>query len=168
MDILEILGKVGFDTKVFLFNLINFIIVAAILRKFFFRKIMNTIEARQQLIEEGIQNAQAAKADLAMSEQKGEEIIKKAKLEANEVVKAAVESGNDAAAKIKQQAELDAEATRAKAKQQAAAEKEQMLSDFKQDAADLVISATEKLLGSRDVKADEAKRILNSVELKQE
>lgn len=168
MDILEILGKIGFEWKVFLFNLVNFIIVALLLQKFFFKKVMGTIEARQQLIAQGVQNAEAAKSELAMSEQKGEEIIKAAKQEANEVVKQAVESANEAASKIKQANEAELEAMRAKAKEQQVKEREQMLADFKQEAADLVVLATEKLLQSRQVKADEAKQIINSLELNKE
>ena len=49
--LLETLGKVGFDWRMALFSFINFILVFWLLKKLFFKKILNIIEERQESIK---------------------------------------------------------------------------------------------------------------------
>jgi F-type H+-transporting ATPase subunit b len=164
MDIIDILGRVGFDSKIFIFNLINFFIVAALLQKFFFKKVIATIEERQRLITEGIQNAEIAKSDLAASEQKGDEIIKQAKSKANEIVKQANDDAQVTASDVKQQAEVEAGEIKERAKKQAEQEKQKMMSEFSKEASGLVVMATEKLLNEKPQDGTDSKNINKYIE----
>jgi F-type H+-transporting ATPase subunit b len=167
MDILEILGKVGFDTRVFLFNLINFAIIAALLWKFFFSKMIKNIETRQQEIEQGLQDAEAAKSELAMAKQKGDELINEAKKEANGIVRESVETAKTAASKVRAEADAEIDKLREKSKAQIAEERERMISEFKSEASDLVVLATRKLLGEKEGKTDpkDAEKVLSGLTL---
>ncbi len=169
MDILEILGRIGFDWRVFVFNLFNFLVIALLVRRFFFKKIMETIAERQRLINEGLQNAEMAKAELASSQRKGEEIIQQAKSEGNTLVKDSVTRAEAAALQIHSEAEAKAVQTHEKAKQQAVQERGQMFSDFKKEAADLVVLATEKLLNKKSsskAQTEDVESLIQSMELK--
>lgn len=168
MDILEILGKIGFDTRVFLFNLINFVIVALILWKFFFKKMVATMEQRQKELAEGFENAEKAKNELAMSNQRAKEIISDAKSEANQIVKQAVDKAKEAEVKLKQSAEEEVVQLKSKAQEQIKQERAKMLDDFKSEATDLVLLATQKLVSqsSDSASKEDVKKYLDSINLK--
>lgn len=148
MDILEVLGRIGFDWRVALFNIINFLIVAGLLYKFFFKKMWETMAERQRILTEGIENAERAKAELAMAEQKAAGIVKEAKGEANKIITASADEATKVASDIKANAEGEAAQLHERAKQTAEKEKAKMLSEFKQEAGELVVAATEKLVGT--------------------
>lgn len=83
---LEILGKIGFDWQVALANLVNFIIIFFVLRKFAWGPIQKVIKERQDKIDKGLEDAEKARTDLLMAEQVKTTKIKEAKEEANEIV----------------------------------------------------------------------------------
>jgi F-type H+-transporting ATPase subunit b len=86
MDILEVLGKIGFDWRVALVNLFNFLIVFLILKKFAFKPIENILERRRKKIEQGLKDAKKSRDILLQTEDLSEDIIKKAKNDANLIV----------------------------------------------------------------------------------
>ena len=75
---LEILGKIGFDWQVALANLINFFIVFLLLKKFFFKKIKETIRERRNKIEKGLEDAEKAAESLKSAEIEKDSIVKEA------------------------------------------------------------------------------------------
>lgn len=83
---LEVLGKIGFDWQVALANLVNFIIIFFLLRKFAWGPIQKVIAERQQKIEQGLEDAEKAKGDLVMAEEIKNKKIEEARLDANEII----------------------------------------------------------------------------------
>ncbi len=83
---LEILGKIGFDWQVALANLVNFLIIFFILRRFAWKPLKNVIEERQQKIVKGLEDAQKAATDLKMAEEIRKQKVEDAKLHANQIV----------------------------------------------------------------------------------
>jgi F0F1-type ATP synthase membrane subunit b/b' len=67
----EILGKIGFDWQVALANLVNFLIIVFLLKKFAFKPIAKIIQDRQNKINEGLENAKKA-AEEAMKNAKSD------------------------------------------------------------------------------------------------
>jgi len=165
MDIIGVLEKIGFDGRVFLFNLINFLIVAFLVKKFFFSKVMKVIEERKAVIEEGIVNAEKAKEELEKASESKQEIINQAKLEANQLIQNASETAKITAQNIKHEAELEAAKIREQAKEKARLEKEQMMEEFRNEASELVVLATQKMLAeSPDFdKSKEPKKMANEI-----
>lgn len=170
MNVLEILGQIGFDTKLFIFNLINFIIVGLILKKFFFGKIVSTIEERKRIINEGIENAQKAENDLNSSKMKANEIVTDAKREASLIIGKAADDGQVVANQLRVDAEKNITELHKRNKEQLAKEKDALMSDFKKDASDLVLMATEKLLQRQSkthLDKSDVEGILNTIEVKE-
>ncbi len=147
VDIIEILGKIGFDWRMALFSLINFLVVFFLLSKFFFKKISETLQTRQAEIQKGLEDAEKAKYDLAMANQKYDELVGNAKVKANEIVNAAIIDAKDVSNKIKTETELEIENMRAQAEKNLAKERGRMIEDVRKSASNLVVSATEKLIG---------------------
>src|SRR6266404_772993 len=59
----------GFDWKIFFSQVISFVIVALVLRRFAYKPILAVLEERRQRIAEGLLNAEKIKQQLAEAEQ---------------------------------------------------------------------------------------------------
>ena len=68
----------GFDLRLFLSQVISFVIVALVLRQFAYKPILDVLEERRQRIAEGLLNAEKIKQQLAEAEQRYAEILAKA------------------------------------------------------------------------------------------
>jgi len=83
--LLNILGNIGFDWKVALANLVNFLVIFWLLNKFIFSKIRVALDNRKKTIEQGVLDAEEAGAQLVMAEEKKKGILSDARMEANMV-----------------------------------------------------------------------------------
>jgi len=82
----EILSKIGFDYRVALANLINFLIVLWILQKFAFPKIQEVLSERQAKIRKGLRDAEEAKQAKIDAEKSAESTRDSAHTEARVIV----------------------------------------------------------------------------------
>jgi F-type H+-transporting ATPase subunit b len=142
---LEILGKIGFDWQVALANLINFALVFLVLNYLVFKPLKKVIRERQVKIDEGLENADKARAALVEASskkdnlirdayQESQDIISKAKEEKQKVIQSAEDEASQEASKIRQQANDEAEMILKKADQ-----------DLTQKATNLIIAGIEKV-----------------------
>ncbi len=145
--ILETLGKVGFEWKMALFNLINFLLVFYILKRLFFVPILKVIEDRKRMAEETEENFKKSEMDVAMARRNSEEILEDAKKQANSIIGQAVTESSVLAESMRQRAKEDVAGIVAQAKTTIAAEKEQMQYELRKETAELVVGAVEKVLG---------------------
>jgi F-type H+-transporting ATPase subunit b len=76
----------GFDVKIFLSQVISFIIVALVLKRFAYKPILAVLEERRQRIAEGLLNAEKIKQQLAEAEQRHAEILAKANAQAQKMI----------------------------------------------------------------------------------
>lgn len=153
---LEILGKIGFDWQVALANLINFLLVFWLLKRFAFGPIKKIIAERKEKIDQGLEDARRAATDRQMAEQLREETLMDAKKEANVIVSDASAKGKTFVESAKKEAEEERSSILAKAHADAEGVHAKMKGEFTTEAVDLVLSATEKLLKSSvDAKTNE-------------
>src|SRR6266481_6164018 len=82
----------GFDWKIFFSQVISFVIVALVLRRFAYKPILAVLEERRQRIAEGLLNAEKIKQQLAEAEQRHAEILAKANAQAQKMIDEARES----------------------------------------------------------------------------
>jgi F-type H+-transporting ATPase subunit b len=143
----ELLDTFGIEWPKFLAQLILFIIVYFVLKKFAFGPIIAMLEERRKRIEEGQLNAQKIKQQLAEAEQRHAEILAKAHAEAQRMIDEARESASHVADRKMQEAVLAAEQTIAKAQEASALEYERSMSALKRELGRLVIETTAKVTG---------------------
>jgi F-type H+-transporting ATPase subunit b len=164
--ILDTLGKVGFDWRMGLFNLINFFLVLWILKKFLFAPIVETITERQKKMTKGMENFTQSKSALQMAEQKAQGIIDDAKVERNKVLAQAQENAKASGVELKEKAKNEIDVLVQQAKKNIAIDKEEMREVLKKETLELVVLATEKILNEKmDDKKDETyiKNVLRSM-----
>ncbi len=85
--VLEILGKIGFDWQVALANLVNFLIIFFILKKFAFKPIQKILKERQDKISEGLIKAQEADIRLREVDEIAKGKLKQANLDSIAIIK---------------------------------------------------------------------------------
>src|ERR1044071_5702576 len=76
----------GFDLWIFLSQVISFVIVALLLKRFAYKPILGVLEERRQRIAEGLLNADKIKQQLAEAEQRNQEILAKGNSEAQKMI----------------------------------------------------------------------------------
>src|SRR5438067_7740352 len=88
----ETLETFGWNWQLFLSQVISFVIVALLLRRFAYKPILAVLEERRRKIEEGQLNAEKIKKELAEAEKRYQEIIAKADADAQKMIDEARES----------------------------------------------------------------------------
>ena len=137
----------GFDTKIFLSQVISFIIVALVLRRFAYKPILAVLEERRQRIAEGLLNAEKIKQQLAEAEQRHAEILAKANEQAQKMINDARESAATVGERKQQEAIAAAEQIIAKAQEASAIEREKVMAELKRELGRLVVDTTSKVTG---------------------
>ncbi len=144
--LLSILGKVGFDWQVALANLVNFLIIFFILKKFAFKPIGKIIKERQEKIQKGLDDAKQAEAALSVAHNTKEEIIKEAKDEARKIVTKGEVLGKSIVKDAEAKAILEKENILKQARLDAEKEKQNMEDIFNKESADIIASGVKSLV----------------------
>jgi F-type H+-transporting ATPase subunit b len=148
----------GFNTWLFLSQVISFAIVALLLRAFAYKPILKVLEERRQRIEEGQLNADKIKQQLAEAEQRHAEILAKANAQAQKMIDEARESAGFLSERKQQEAVATAEQIVAKAREASAIEHERTMADLKRELGRLVVETTAKVTG-KVLTTDDQKRL---------
>jgi F-type H+-transporting ATPase subunit b len=137
----------GWNPWLFLSQVISFVIVAALLRKFAYKPILNILDERRERIAEGLRNADKIKQQLAEAEQRHAEILAKANVEAQRMIDEARESAGHVAERKEQEAIAAAEQIMAKAREASVLEHERTMAELKRELGRLVVDTTAKVTG---------------------
>ncbi|MEO8205190.1 MAG: F0F1 ATP synthase subunit B [Chthoniobacterales bacterium] len=144
MDAIQILG---INWEELIAQVVVFGLVYFILNKFAFGPIIKMLEDRRQRIEEGQVNAEKIKKQLAESELRYQEVLRKANSEAQKLLEDAREITESQTQKQLQQAIKDAEAIIVKANQSIEQERNKMVDEVKKEMVGLVVDTTAKVVG---------------------
>ena len=137
----------GFDLRMFLSQVVSFVIVALVLRQFAYKPILAVLEERRQRIAEGLLNAEKIKQQLAETEQRYAEILAKANAAAEKMIEEARASASQVAEHKQQEAVAAAEQIMAKAREASAIEHERTMTELKRELGRLVVNTTAKVTG---------------------
>jgi|TARA_B110000908_G_scaffold57047_1_gene69442 F-type H+-transporting ATPase subunit b len=156
--ITELTDKFGISWPLFIAQVINFIIVLFVLKKFAFGPIQAMLEQRKNRISEGEEKLKRIETQLAESEERTAAAIE----EANSTAKRLIEEAKDSAANLSEQKTQEAIASAQgilqKAEDAAKAERTQMVAELKQDFGRLVAATTASVTG-KVLNDDDNKRI---------
>jgi F-type H+-transporting ATPase subunit b len=148
----------GWNLKLFLSQVISFVIVALLLRKLAYKPILAVLEQRRQQIADAQANAEKIKQQLAEAEQRHAEILSKANAQAQKMIDDARESASHVAERKQQEAVAAAEQIMAKAREASAIEHEKTMTDLKRELGRLVVDTTAKVTG-KVLTADDQRRL---------
>ena len=143
MDLLQNLGIHG---KLLLAQIVNFIILWWVLKKFVYVPLMKVMEERQRKIEKGIQDAEESKRKLELIKKEEKQVLEKAHKKAQEIVEKAEKQAKKNSEKIVEKTKRQAEQIVQEAKEEIAEEKKKTLQEAKEEIADLVYLAAKKVV----------------------
>src|SRR5258708_569741 len=127
----------GWNPWLFFSQVASFAIVAWLMSRFAYRPILKVLEERRQRIAEGLRNADKIKQQLAESEQRHQEILAKANVEAQRMIDEARESAGHVAERREQEAIAAAEQILAKAREASVLEHERTMAELKREVGRL-------------------------------
>ena len=143
----ETANTFGWNPWLFLSQVISFVIVALLLRRFAYKPILAVLEERRRRIEEGLINADKIKKELAEAEKRYQEIVDKANADAQKMIDEARDSSAHLAERKEQEAIAAAEQIVAKAREASALEHERTMAALKRELGRLVVDTTAKVTG---------------------
>lgn len=144
MDALNTLGITGMG---FISQLVNFLVIMAVLTLLLYNPIRKTLIARRERIAEGIRQAEMAKMAAAEAEQTKQQILEEARDEAQQIRATATRDADQATQSIRTRAEEDATEIRQRAQREAEAQKEAILLESQRQIAELAMLGAERILG---------------------
>jgi F-type H+-transporting ATPase subunit b len=139
--------KLGISLGYFIFQVLNFGVLAVLMYAFAYKPIVKMLEDRKQKIAEGMENAQVAAEARANAEKEAEKVIAEAQAKAGKVVSEATERAEVAARQVKAEADAEIAKERAAALAESGLERDRILADVRGQVAALAMAATQKLVG---------------------
>ena len=139
-------GVVTIDGTVVV-ELITFLLMLAILARYVYPRIVEVAEARQRAIAEQLKQAEEARAAAEAHLKEAEAKLNEARKSAQSVLDGATKSAEQLRQELKQKADEEAKRTVENARKQIEAERDQAIRSVRTEVADLVIVATEKVIG---------------------
>lgn len=140
------ISSLGVNLKGFIFQLITFLIVLLILRRYVFPKLVATLEARRKTLEQSLVQAKQTEEALARAETRVEEIIAAARLRADEALAGARKSAEGVIVSAETAGAERAALIIKDAEARLASERIKLRQELKEELANLVADATEIIL----------------------
>lgn len=155
----DVFSGLGINTLAFISQLVSFGIVFYILWRWGFPVIIRMLDKRQEVIREGIENAERARHDLAEATARAEQILAESRRQAQETIAQAAKA-----------AEREADRIEEEARARAAQIEQQQIERIRQEAAraraelsrlvvNLSISAASKII-SKSVDSNDNRRLV--------
>lgn len=149
------IGAFNINLKSFIFQLITFVIVLLIFKRWVLPPLLKTLEDRRATLEKSLTQAQETQEALARAEVKAEEILARARAQADEALAEAKKSGETVVASAETAAEQRAALIIKEAEARLATERTKLRQELKAELAELVANATEVILRQKlDEKTD--------------
>ncbi|MBS1599361.1 MAG: F0F1 ATP synthase subunit B [Bacteroidetes bacterium] len=134
------------DLGLFFWNLLAFLVVFFLLKKFAWKPILQSLKTREEGIADALATAEKVKAEMAQLKNENEALLAKAREERAQLLKEARDTKDKIINEAKEQAKL--EASKIISDAQAAIETQKMaaLTDVKNQVGNMVIEISEKIL----------------------
>ena len=138
----------GWEPRLFISQLVLFIIVAIVLTKFAYKPLLAMLDMRKKQIVESLENAEKTRLELANAQAKAQELLFQANAQGNKLI----EEARQSAAKVLEQESQKAVATAneiiTKARQASEAELVRMKTELRKEVGRLVVATSAKVTGN--------------------
>jgi len=154
----KIVDTFGLHWSLFFSQLVAFLIVCFLLKKFAYGPVMEMLEQRKQRIADGEEKLVEIEKQLEESEAQKAKLLEKANADAKRLINEAKTSATTLAEKKAQDAVAQASVILNKASEAARAERAAMAAELKQEFGRLVVATTSQVTG-KELNASDQKRI---------
>jgi F-type H+-transporting ATPase subunit b len=147
------------DPGLFIWTILTFLVLVALLAKFAWRPLLEALESRQQGIRKALDDAQTAKQELERLEQESASIVRKARADAEAILTQSRADGERLREEIRQKAKSEAEGILRNAERQIQLETGRALQQIRAEAVDLSVSIASKIL-QRNISKEDNDRLI--------
>lgn len=149
------LAALGVDGKSFLFQIITFVLVFLILKKFAFKPITKLLAERRKTIDDGVKMGLRMEKEKAKFDSELTDVLRDARKEADKIIATGHKEAREIVRDAEKNAARKADSMMADAELRIAEESEKAKLKLEKDIVGLISEATEALVGKKvDPKAD--------------
>lgn len=141
---MEILSEFGFDARLFIAQILNFLVLAYLFKRFLYKPLLKAVNKREEEIRKGLENAEKAEKALLNAEEKKDEIINNAAKEAEKIINESRISAQTQSELILEDTKKESERIIKNAKEQANLEK----AEIERQIGKIAVEASQRILSS--------------------
>lgn len=156
---MELISKLGIDAKLLIAQVVNFVILLIVLKKFIYGPVLEKLEQRRGMISKSVDDAKKSEALLKEIEQMRLEMIAQTKKVTLDMIEQAAKTAEATKHSIVEAARHEVQQVHEQSKLQLAREKEKMLKEAGEELGRLVVTATEKII-EREFSPEDQKRLM--------
>ena len=147
------------DPGLFIWTIITFLVLMAILAKFAWGPLLRALESRQQAIRQSLDDAQKAKLELERLHVESTQIIRQARVEAEAIITESRADGGRLREEMRQKAKAEADAIVKNAERQIQLETTRALQQIRHEAVDLSVMIASKII-QRNLSKEDNERLI--------
>ena len=144
---MEIAKQFGIEPVLLLAQIVNFLIILFVLKKFFYKPIVKVLEDRKKKIEESLKNADFIEEKLNKTEEKTAKALEEARKNAQLIIAEANKEAQRINKEAHEEARKTLEQTIERAKVQIENQKKEMQSQLEKETLTLVVDVVKRVLG---------------------
>ncbi|MCL4353534.1 F0F1 ATP synthase subunit B [Patescibacteria group bacterium] len=150
------LKDLGFDPVLLGAQVLNFLIIYYLLKRFLYKPVMDMIKSREDKIAEGLKQAEESRTTLEKTLEEETKILQKAEIQAQKIIEDAKEQALDASRQIDENAKQEADriilAAREKIEQESRDTEARLTQKISLIASDMVAKSLEGLISEKEQK----------------
>ena len=154
---------VQLDPGLFIWTILTFLVLLFLLAKFAWKPLLAALEERENKIKNSLEDAEKATAELERINVKSEQIIAKARSEAQSIRVEAKAATERIKADLMAKAEEDSKKIRDEAEKHIHVEKDKAINEIRQEVVDLSLAVAEKVIKKNLSKEDNQGLIKDSL-----
>jgi F-type H+-transporting ATPase subunit b len=144
---MEILNQFGINPLLLAAQVVNFLILLFILKKFMYKPILKVLDERKERIAQSLKNAEEIERKLALTEEEKDKILAMASSEAQKMIDETKKEIDALKVELTQNAQEQAEGIIKKGQEAARSEAEKMKQEIMVNMAEIVAKGMEKVTG---------------------
>jgi F-type H+-transporting ATPase subunit b len=147
------------DPGLFIWTIVTFLVLLALLAKFAWRPLLEALDSRQNAIRKSLDDAQQAKVELERIQHESAQIVSKARAEADAIVTRSRDDADRLRGEMKQKAKADADAVVKNAERQIQLETARALLQIRHEAVNLSVMIASKII-QRNLSGEDNARLI--------
>ena len=152
------------DPGLFIWTILTFLVLVALLAKFAWRPLLEALERRQQAITKSLKDVEQAKAELERAHQESAKVIAAARVEADAVIGAARKAAERFGEELRQKAQEESQALLRRAEREIQIETGRAVEQVRREAVDLSVAIASKLVRRNISKEDNLAIIQDTIQ----
>jgi F-type H+-transporting ATPase subunit b len=148
------------DPGLFIWTIVTFLVLLALLARFAWRPLLDALETRQNAIRKSLDDAQHARQELERLNAESAQIIAKGRVEADAIIAQSRSDGERLREEIRQKARAEADNIVRNAERQIQLETTRALEQLRHEAVDLSVAIASKII-QRNLSKDDNARLID-------